>query len=322
MKFSVLLAVCSLSILSGVIHAVSEANPQKNRDAVWLQQIRAPKITSYISTDAFNFDSTKGILFNRYHGQTNAYVIGADNIKIASFSTGLYFTNYLTDLQTSTKLGPLRTESTRATYNRGFNLHATKNLIENVRVDVFGGYGQSAFNLSNTLETERLGMITGYSKYQGHDALAGFRGLYTYSAKHFLFQSDVGYFYARFNQPAYVVFYPQTHVGIPKLITSVGTYLENAKLSYFINDYFSPFVNGALIQVGSRSFSRPVASISSAAAPLPDLVIAKNGYAYGGGLMFKYKKILLSASYKHENRQNQFLSDTYLLKMDWLIHTI
>ena len=131
-------------------------------------------------------------------------------------------------------------------------------------------YGQSRFNLTNITETERLGTFTGYSRYHGQDVTLGVRGLFSYYMDHFFIQSDVDYFYVRFMQPDYIVAYPQAEIIVPKLVTNVGTYVENAKITYFIDDYFAPFITGSLLQVASRSFSRTVLSPASAASPLPD----------------------------------------------------
>lgn len=291
--------------------------PTESTDQLWLKQIKAPKISVYGTVDEFKFSSSTGILFHRYNGHTNTASLGIDNIKLSTLSTGLYVTHFDTQMLTFSKLGPFLNESSRSTHDNGVYAHATKNIVTHVQIDVFGGYGRNRFNLRNTSETERFGTLTGYSKYYGHDEVAGVRGLFSYYFNHFFLQGDVDYFYARINQPDYVVLYPNNQITIPKLTTNVGTYLENAKLSYFLNDYLSPFITGSLIQVGSRSFSRPVVSPSSAASPQPELVIGKSGYTYGGGVLLKYKKIILTASYKHENRKQIYLSSLYLLKLDW-----
>nr|WP_243673801.1 hypothetical protein [Legionella pneumophila] len=99
---------------------------------------------------------------------------------------------------------------------------------------------------------------------------------------------------------------------MPELVTKIGTTIEHARLYYQVNDHVSPFVSGGLIQLLSRSFSRPVIDPAvTAVSALPQILLDKSGYSVGAGVDFNFRALRLTPVYVYSARGSTY-TDNYV----------
>lgn len=276
-----------------------------------MQQYLKPKGVLNTFYDEFKFSSNQGSAFNNYSGHTNYASAGADNLNFHNFYWGINVYHIKTHINTASRFSTSLSQSQGSINSNGVFFHVMKQVFYPVFVDLFASFGRDRFKQINTLNGDTANLLMGQTAYYGNDGTVGIRTFFGQSYKKIYLQGYLSYFYSNFRQPNYVLNYPGQNVFVPSLTTKIGTFLESARLYYRANQYFSPFVSGGLIQIASRTFSRPLIDSNLAAAgPLPQLLLAKNGYNYGVGVDYHYKLIRISPTYVRTERGNSY-SDNF-----------
>ncbi|CCD07590.1 hypothetical protein [Legionella pneumophila] len=282
-----------------------------------LRHYLKPKAVLNSSYDEFKFASYQGALFNLYSGHTNFNGIGAENLRLGNFYWGLNLYNITTNTDSNSRITNALNQNHGSIEDNGVYFHVLKQITSLVFLDVFANFGRDRFRLINTVTIDGNTPLTGYAKYYGNDNTVGVRTFLGQTYKLFYLQGDLTFLYSNFNQPDYILTFPDQPVGVPALTTKIGTLVEHARLYYQVNEHFSPFLNGGLIQLTSRSFSRPVLGPDFVTiAPLPQLLLAKNGYSYGIGFDYLYKLIRITPIYAHTVRGNSFSDDYVGVKLE------
>lgn len=283
----------------------------KSKQEQFVQQYLKPKAIFNSAYDEFHFSSSQGGLFNQYSGHNNINLAGGDNLKFYNLYWGFNFFNITSNTDSAARLNNATTQSHGLIEDNGFYLHVMKQLAPLIFVDVFASMGRDRYKQNTIVKFDGVAPFSGFANYYGKDSTVGGRTFFGYAYKRFYLQGDVTYFYSNFYQPDYILTYPIQNVGVPALTTKIGTLLENARLYYQANPYFSPFVSGGLIQLTSRTFSRPIVDANFVAvSPLPQLLLAKNGYKYGVGVDFHYKSLRITPLFVHSVRGSTY-SDNY-----------
>lgn len=277
-----------------------------------IQQYLKPKGVLSASYDEFKFSSNQGDLFNQYTGHSNYTSLGGDNLKFHNVYWGFSGYNISTNTTASSKMDLNLNQSHGILDTDGLYLHAMKQVFFPIFVDVFASYGRDRFKQTNIFNGDTVAALTGHAKYSGSDDTVGARTFLGYSYRSVTLQGYVTYFYARFRQPDFNVIYPEQNAAVPALTTKIGTFIEHARLYYQVTDHFSPFLSGGLLQLASRTYSRPVVDPNFIAiSALPEILLAKNGYSYGVGVDYHYKELRITPSIAHSVRGSTF-SDNYV----------
>lgn len=314
MKTKILLSFLLLFSSAGYtenMSAVKDKVLDKQEIEQLIQQYLKPKGVLNTFYDEFKFSSNQGSTFNNYSGHTNYASAGADNLNFHNFYWGINAYNITTNTNSTSRLSTSLSQSHGSIDNNGVFFHVMKQVFYPVFVDLFASFGRDRFKQTNTINGDTTNPLTGQAAYYGNDSTVGIRTFFGQSYKKIYLQGYLSYFYSNFRQPDYTLIYPGQNVFVPSLRTKIGTFLENARLYYRVNQYFSPFVSGGLIQIASRTFSRPLIDSNLAAAgPLPQLLLAKNGYNYGIGVDYHYKLIRISPAYVRTVRSSSY-SDNF-----------
>lgn len=277
-----------------------------------IQLYLKPKGVLNTSYDEFKFSSYNGAAFNHYSGHSNFTSAGADNLKFYNFYWGINAYNITTKTNTTSRLTNDLSQSHGSIEDNGVFFHVMKQVVFPVFVDVFASFGRDRFKQTNTVNGDTANPLMGHTHYYGHDSTVGARTFFGQSFKQLYLQGYLTYFYSTFYQPNFIFEYPIDAVFVPSLTSKVGTAIEHSRLYYQVNEHFSPFVSGSLIQITSRSFSRPLIDQNLAAvSALPQLLLAKNGYNYGIGVDYHYKSIRITPSFVHTVRGNTY-SDNFV----------
>lgn len=260
--------------------------------------------------DEFDFSSNQGSLFNKYSGHTNSVAAGVDYLNFHNIYWGFNFHNITTNTNTNTLLSIDPMHGHLSIKDNGVYLHAMKAIAGLLLVDVFANYGRDKFNLTSTANSI-ADPFTGYATYHGDTTMAGIRTFFGKNYGAFSLQGQLSYFFTNFYQSNYTVGYPAgISVPVPSLTTKIGTTVEQAQLYYQVNDYFSPFITGGLVQLVSRDYSRPVISPGfTAIATLPQILIGRYGYNVGAGINYHYKNIRIVPMYIHSARGSTYSDD-------------
>lgn len=319
MKNTIFLSILLLSTSVFAGQKLITANNTVSNNNLTIDQLMAQylKPKAYVNTsyDDFKFSSRNGVLFNQYRGHTNTVAVGFDNINFNNYFAGFNFYNLSTRNTAWAQLDANLSQNFTSIANNGVYGHVMKQVYAPLFIDVFASYGQNIFKLNSTIYGNNLGSVEGLSRYSGNNGIIGARTFFGYAYQDLYLQGDVTYFYGNFYQRSYHLIFPSQsllNTQVPSLRTKIGTLVENARLYYRINDHLSPFVAGGLIQLTSRTFSRPVVDPNLAlVSPLPQLLVGKTGYRYGAGLNFDYKFITIMPVYLHTNRGHTY-SDDYV----------
>lgn len=305
------LLLFSCTSYSESVGAVTDKTLDKHEIEQLMQQYLKPKGVLNTFYDEFKFSSYQGTAFNNYSGHTNYASAGADNLSFHDFYWGINAYNITTNTNTTSKLSTNLSQSHGSIDNNGIFIHVMKQVVYPVFVDIFASFGRDRFKQTNTVNGDTAFPLTGQASYYGNDSTVGIRTFFGQSYKKLYLQGYLSYFYSNFHQPDFTMIYPGQNIFVPSLTTKIGTFLENARVYYKANEYFSPFVSGGLIQIASRTFSRPLIDNNLAAAgPLPQLLLAKNGYNYGVGIDYHYKLIRITPAYVHTVRSSSY-SDNF-----------
>lgn len=292
--------------------SIAAQNNLKNKEEIeqLMQQYLKPKTVVSTAYDEFKFSSNEGSFFNRYSGHTNFTSIGGDNLKINGFYGGISFYNITTHSDSTAFLGTLSHNQNTIEEN-GIYVHLMKQIFSFVVVDLFGSYGFDRFKLTSAVNIAP-DILTGYARYGGSDTTIGARTFFGQTYKALYLQGELTYFYNNFHQNNYTINYPQQAVPVEGLTSNIGAFLERARIYYQVNDQFSPFISGGLIQLASRRYSRPIINPNfTAVSPLPQILIGRNGYSYGAGFNYIYKSIRVTPAYVHSVRGREF-HDNYV----------
>lgn len=287
----------------------------KNKQEVQqlVEQYLKPEGVFITSYDEFDFSSNQGIFFNNYSGHTNYTSVGGDYLKFYNLYWGFNGYNLSTNMNVSSLLSNNLNQGQNIIEDNGFYFHVMKQIYSPVFIDVFATYARDKYKLFNTVSGGGLpAPLTGFSKYYGKDNSIGARTFFGYPYKKLFLQGYLTYFYSQFYQPNYIVAYPTQNVLVPELTTKIGTTIEHARLYYQVNERFSPFVSGSLIQLLSRSFNRPIIDPAvTAVSALPEILLSKNGYSVGAGVDLKYKNLHLTPVYIYSARGSTY-TDNYV----------
>ncbi|KTD44924.1 hypothetical protein [Legionella quateirensis] len=316
MRTKIFLTVLMLFVSTAYskVQAVESTTGVKSKQEIeqLIQLYLKPKGVFNTSYDEFKFSSYQGAAFNHYSGHSNFISAGADNLNFYNFYWGINAYNITTNTNTTSRLTNDLSQSHGSIEDNGVFLHVMKQVVFPVFVDVFASFGRDRFKQTNLVNGDTANAVTGRAHYYGHDSTVGARTFFGQSYKQLYLQGYLTYFYSTFYQPNFIFEYPIDNVSVPSLTSKVGTLIEHARLYYQVNEHFSPFVSGSLIQITSRSFSRPLVDQNLATiSALPQLLLAKNGYNYGVGVDYHYKTIRVTPSYVHTVRGNTF-SDNYV----------
>ncbi|WP_419419244.1 hypothetical protein ACNVED_11965 [Legionella sp. D16C41] len=280
-------------------------------------QYLQPQAVVNAAYEDFKFSSHKGFLFNKYSGHTDYLALGGDNFNFGNYFAGFNVYNIKTDDNIWSRLNINLSNSSLDIENNGLYFHVMRQVFSPIPVfvDVFASYGQSKFKLANTIYNNSFYPIQGSSQYGGQNSLVGGRTFFGYGYGNFYLQGDVTYFYSNFHQRPYTIIYPNQNsiqnLAVPALTSRIGTFLENARLYYAVNEYFSPFLSAGLIQLASRNFSRPLVDANAVfSSPLPQLLIGRTGYRVGAGFNLTYKWLRIVPMYSYLNRSSHF-KDNY-----------
>ncbi|STX52436.1 Uncharacterised protein [Legionella busanensis] len=275
------------------------------------QQYIRPRAIINTAYDDFKFSSRKGALFNNYSGHNRYIAVGGDDLNFGDYLAGFNFFNIRTNNTTWSHLNVSLSQSSLAIENNGLYVHVMKQIFSPLFIDVFASYGQNKFKLDNTVYGNTIDPLPGYSQYSGTNSLAGIRTFFGYAYQHFYLQGDLTYFYSNFHQRTYNIIYPNQNTIVPALTSRIGTFLENARLYYQVNEYFSPFISGGLVQLASRNYSRRLIDQNLALiSSLPQLLIGRTGYRIGAGFNFNYKLLRITPTYFYSERSHNF-KDNY-----------
>lgn len=271
-----------------------------------LKKITPEFLYSYID---FDFDSTVGLNFNRYHGHSNLYSIGADHITpISNLTAGLYVLDIDTDVSSQFQVLPtVLIPSNQTIHNNTLFGHVRKAFTPQFDIDIAGGYGQNRISTQTLLNTLTPDVI--FSKHNSDNWLASLNALYRKQWKMVFLKAYAGILYSQINSGSYVLAFQSLQPGqIVSPLTTKATYImEGAEISYRLKPTLLPFINGGLIQVADYSNSRPIFA-QQINGSLPQLNMTKNGYKLGGGVTFHYKQVTLRLEEKYYSAGSLFTS--------------
>jgi hypothetical protein len=285
------------------------------------KKANSPQIILSGMYDAFNFNSTKDSLFNKYNGHTSAESLGGDNFNFYGFYTGLSIGAIQTQLSGSSQLSLTQNQNNSTNINTALlNVHARRMLSNKLSVDVFGGYGNSSLSNFSTLNnpTTTTPSTSGGGSLTGTNEYIGARATYLIPYKKFTLMADIGYAYNNFFQTGYNINYDNgTSVPVAALTTRIGLLTENARLYYNLKQNIQPFVTAGLIQVVNRFYSNPQINISTSSA-LPQLTLGNNGFLVGAGFNYVYKQLRLTPYYQYSQRGAAYSDNLGALRIAFL----
>ncbi|HAT8810379.1 autotransporter outer membrane beta-barrel domain-containing protein [Legionella pneumophila serogroup 1] len=314
-RISLLLLVFVTSYCHAKDNPISSNEVLKNKQELQqvIQEYLKPRGVLVSSYDEFDFSSNQGVFFNNYSGHTNYNSVGGDYLRFYNLYWGFNGYNLSSNMNVSSFLSNNLNHGQNIIEDNGFYFHVMKQLYSPVFIDVFATYARDRFTLINTVSGGGLpAPLTGFSKYYGKDNSIGARTFFGYPYKKLFLQGYLTYFYSQFYQPNYIVSYPTQNVIVPELVTKIGTTIEHARLYYQVNDRVSPFVSGGLIQLLSRSFSRPIIDPAvTVVSALPQILLDKNGYSVGAGVDFNFRALRLTPVYVYSARGSTY-TDNYV----------
>ncbi|KTD76435.1 autotransporter outer membrane beta-barrel domain-containing protein [Legionella waltersii] len=309
--FCMTLMCSSIAFSKAQLNTMSEENSNKAVLQQMAQNYLKPRGILATSYDEFKFNSQQGTLFYNYSGNTNFTAVGGDLLPWRQFYWGVNGYNITTDMNSSQNLNNSLTLSHSDIEDTGIYAHVMKDIVFPFYIDVFASYARDRYKTTNTVLTNGQAS-TGFTKYYGNDKSIGVRTFFGYPFKKFLLQGNLTYFHSEFYQPTYIIPSPAQNLIVPELVTKLGTTLENARLYYQVNDHFSPFITGGLIQLLSRSFNRPLIAMNTApVAVQPQILLAKTGFNVGAGLDYQYKTVRVTPMYVYSERGSTF-KDNYV----------
>lgn len=279
-------------------------NTENSNDAV--KKITPEFLYSYID---FDFDSTIGLNFNRYHGHSNIYSIGADHIApIPNLTVGLYVLDIDTEVHSQFQvLQNVLIPSNQTIHNNTLFGHIRKVLTPQLDIDIAGGYGQNRINTQTLLNASTLDMA--YSKHNNNNWLTSLNVFYKKQWNTVFLKTYAGILYSQINSGSYVLAFPSIQPGqfVAPLTTKTTYIMEGAEISYKHNSTLTPFINGGLIQVANYTNTRPIFT-QQINGSLPQLNMDKNGYKLGGGVAVQYKQLTLRLEEKYYRAGSLFTS--------------
>lgn len=312
----------SLLLLSSTTYAaigttIAKAELKDGQELALIQQNLQPEFVLNTAYNDFRFSSNRGNQFNRYFGHTVFNAAGVDFIKFHQIYWGMKAYNVYTKNTLTSNTFNILHHSHGTLNNNGLYLHLLKIFYVPVRevclpifVDLFASYDNDKYNQSNTIKSDDASSLTALSEFTGNSSIIGARTFFGAEYHAFYLQGSVAYFYNFIKQPHFVVPYPQQSVFVPALTTKIGTFIEQARLYYQYSECITPFVSVGLIQLASRTFSRPIVNPNLVAtSALPELLLSRHGYSYGAGVNVVYKKIHITPNYVHWTRGRTFKDD-------------
>lgn len=305
-----ILSFLVVSTVSGALYAVdtSTTKPARNeKEKAFLKKITPELMYSYLE---FRFDSTQKLNFNRYHGFSNIYSVGADHIELNErTSLGLYY--FRVDTQVTSQFSISPTPPTLANQNVNNNTlfaHILRGMGTKWYVDLAGAYGQNQVNTDYNLLAEPTGGPLAFAKNQTTSWLATANVIHFRSWKKFAIRMNVAGLYTATISKAYpLILNTRDIIAITPLTNQVVLIQESAEIGYPLTTKCSPFINGGLIQVAFFNNSRPLI-FEPINGILPQLNLNKDGFRLGGGLTFQGKKMTLRIEGKYYNSGNTFRS--------------
>lgn len=295
---------------------LARAGLKDGQERALIEQNFQPEFTLNSFYNDFKFSSSRGDQFNRYFGHTDFNAAGLDFIKFRQIYWGVKAYNVYTKNTLRSNMFNSVNHSYGTVNNTGLYLHLMKIFYVPVRevclpifFDVFGSYDNDKYYQSNTVIHEDS-TLSAISDFTGNSSVLGARTFFGAGCHDFYLQGNVTYFYSFIRQPKYVVHYPELPISVPALSTKIGTFIEQARLYYKYNECISPFIGVGLIQLASRTFSRPIINPNFVAtSALPEILLPRHGYTYGAGVNIVYKKIHITPAYVHWTRGHTFRSD-------------
>jgi hypothetical protein len=264
----------------------------------------------------FHFDSTTDINYNRFRGNSNLYSVGVDGIELArSLCAGLYVFRIDTDVSSQSRIAPgTPAFVTQSLKNGTLYGHILKIINSKFAVDFSGGYGQTN---SRSITTLTPIIKTGTSTSRNSNFFTGITGSYRKQWKKLSFKANVGALYSQIDSGVSVtVFSAPIGTRMAEPLTNKVTFIhEGIDLKYKLNDRFSPFIEGSLLQVAQYQNSRPILSVAVIGA-VPQLEMNKNAYKLGAGIAYNQKHYTVKLEQKYYNAGGTFISNLTLLGLD------
>lgn len=264
----------------------------------------------YSYTD-FTFNETDQTITSHFQGHSNFYLVGGNNFPIyKTMLAGIFIYRMDTNL-TFTQSALASTKET--IHNNTIIGHVLKQVKPSLYFDVLGGYGQNQLSFKTLNNTEVTNQELGHAVSSGNSWFVGLKGIYSHSWTDFGLISSLAALHTEVNQNAYnyILFNSSPPNNFISPLSSKATFiLENAELTYKRHATIQPFLNGALIQIVQKPDDRPnLATLSIGSLPNPNININKNGFAVGGGVSFKYKKLLLRLEQQYYQRGSIYHSN-------------
>ncbi|KTD15059.1 Uncharacterised protein [Legionella israelensis] len=319
MKYFLLIILCVLSLFSHAEKNKAGKNKAADRDKV--TQFLRPKMYSSEIYNDFNFSSHLLANFYKYHGHSYISTVGIDNLSWGPVYSGIFLSEIETRYNTGSKFGLIGTQGQTKINNHSIFGHLLWKVYHYVYLDFLGGIGENHFVLDNTVNSPFLvtGSRRGLARYDGSDGYAGIRTILGYRFKRFFINANLSYIYSRYRQDGYVIQYPGIPQLVPSLTTKLDTFIERAYLYYLYNEHFYPYLNGGLLQVANRRFSRAINQNTVINSPLPQTILDNNGYFLGLGARIIYRRVEIQPSFEHSRRGDAFRNNQATLRVSLYI---
>lgn len=265
---------------------------------------------SYIDLD---FNSQANENYNTFHGFSNAYSVGIDNLRFnRKTSAGIYF--FQIDSRTSSSVRLMPNDPSYSNSSTAINAlfaHVSRKINRKLMVDFMGSLGQSKnSSLSNTEKEE--GLDPGLTNKTNQTYLLGTTGTYSKRKKKLEFRMSAGALFNMVNSGVGYTYHlePRAPQAGRPLVTKTGILFEGVKLSYRLDKKFIPYVSGGLVQVPYYSNSRPVINAAAILGPIPQLLMNQNAYRLAAGFTINRKSFSLKIDQRYYNSVNTLITHT------------
>ena len=309
LKASILL----LGSISAHAAQIATSHPAHHEQELYQSSVfkkMIPKFSaSYIDLD---FNSSAENSYNLFHGFSNIYSAGIDNLRInRKTSAGLYLFQINSRITSRTYLFPTHpiNAHTSISNNTLFG-HVLRKINKKMVVDVLGSIGQN--NMVNNSTIEDVSHITGYSNTTNQVYLVGASGSYLKPVKKLQLKFSLGGLFNLINSGTG---YSYHNEGFPMqtikpLVTKTGIVFENLELGYRMNRTLTPYISGGLVQVPYFSNSRRIFDPAQVVGPVPQLVMNQSAYRLGAGISINKKSYSLRIDQRYYNSVNTLITNT------------
>lgn len=272
------------------------------------------QLNANIMYQDFRFDAdNQGNHFN-YSGHTMAARTGVSRYPLAyGLKGGVHLSNINTELGSLLALGSALQNNQLSIENHGVDAELDIPLFSLAYLQIFGGYGQSTYDLFQSVDMTNVLPQQAFSHYHGDNDFLGTRLNVTKMFGKIALTGNLIYFASRFHQNGYTMSYDPA-IDVRPLTTKLNTFIEAARMYYVVNEFFLPFVQGELLQISNRRNSRPTLTQSQFIAPLPQATLGNNGYTLGAGVVGVFNKtVMITPSYAYVRRGSNYHANQALL---------